>query len=269
MASTAAFRFGPFVLDPAAFRLSYAGGQTTLSPKAIDLLLMFVQEPARLFTKDEIFRVLWPDVAVTDNALTQVVSQLRRVLGERPGEARYLQTVARRGYRFVAPVQVVLESRTPVLRRVPAVARRRHSARTVRVSEFTNVTGDRELAWLSSGIAESLTNGLRGIRELRVIDRSAPSSGWEVPDADLFVVGGFQRIGEQLRITARVVNAVTREAVAHAKADGALSEVFALQDAIAAELSAVLKGAETSGTTGRPPLLGYRRPPISPERQRK
>jgi DNA-binding winged helix-turn-helix (wHTH) protein len=249
MASPAAFRFGPFVLDPTAFRLSYAGGQTTLSPKAIDLLLMFVQQPARLFTKDEIFRVLWPDVAVTDNALTQVVSQLRRVLGERPGEARYLQTVARRGYRFVAPVQVVLRSRTPALRRVPALAAlRQQSARAIRVSEFTNVTGDRELAWLSSGIAESLTNGLRGIRELRVIDRSAPPSAWDGPDADLFVVGGFQRIGERLRITARVVDAVTREAVAHAKADGALSEVFALQDAIAAELSAVLKGARDVGT---------------------
>jgi TolB-like protein len=193
--------------------------------------------------------VLWPDVVVTDNALTQVVSQLRRVLGERPGEARYLQTVARRGYRFVAPVQVVIRSRTPSLRRVPAVpVRRQPPARAIRVSEFTNVTGDRALAWLSSGTAESLTNGLRGMRELRVIDRSAPSSAWDSPDADLFVVGGFQRIGERLRITARVVDAVTREAVAHAKADGALSEVFALQDAIAAELSAGLKAAPDAGT---------------------
>src|SRR5687767_8742584 len=104
MVTQVAFRFGPFVLDPVTFRLWSVRGDAVLSPRAIDLLLMFVEQPARLFTKDEIFRLLWPDVAVTDNALTQVVSEIRRALGDTPASARYLQTLARRGYRFVAPV---------------------------------------------------------------------------------------------------------------------------------------------------------------------
>src|SRR6187397_807299 len=106
MAVNVVYRFGPFVLDPAAYRLVRGEDPIALSPKALDLLLLFVQHPAALLTKDEIFRLLWPDVAVTDNALTQVVSELRQALGDSPASPTYLQTVARRGYRFIAPVEL-------------------------------------------------------------------------------------------------------------------------------------------------------------------
>jgi len=101
------YRFGPFTLDAAAYRLQRGDEDVTLTPKAIDLLLCLVAQPSTLITKDDLFRQLWPDVAVTENALTQTVSDVRQALGDRASSPRYIQTVARRGYRFIAPVERV------------------------------------------------------------------------------------------------------------------------------------------------------------------
>jgi DNA-binding winged helix-turn-helix (wHTH) protein/tetratricopeptide (TPR) repeat protein len=107
------FRFGAFVLDQRAYLLTGEGGTVELSPKAIDLLLLFVNEPGVLFTKDGIFDRLWPDVTVTDNALTQVISELRQALGDKPSAPRFIETVARRGYRWIAKVEADTPSVAP------------------------------------------------------------------------------------------------------------------------------------------------------------
>ena len=107
MTMAESYRFGPFRLDAVGFRLLRDDTPIPLSPKALDLLFLFVSRPAALVTKDGILQALWADVSVTDNALTQVVSDLRQALGDNPASPQYIQTVARRGYRFVAPVEVV------------------------------------------------------------------------------------------------------------------------------------------------------------------
>ena len=105
MPTAASYRFGPFVVDGGAYRLLRDGQNVPLSPKIIDLLLFLAARPSVLVSKDDLFRALWPDVAVTDNALTQAVSELRQALGDDPAKPTYVQTVARRGYRFIASVQ--------------------------------------------------------------------------------------------------------------------------------------------------------------------
>ena len=84
MPTVASYRFGPFVVDGGAYRLLRDGVNIPLSPKIIDLLLFLAARPSVLVSKDELFRALWPDVAVTDNALTQAVSELRQALGDDP-----------------------------------------------------------------------------------------------------------------------------------------------------------------------------------------
>jgi DNA-binding winged helix-turn-helix (wHTH) protein/Flp pilus assembly protein TadD len=101
----ASYRFGPFVLDVPGYRLWQGETPLPLSPKALDLLHLFVRQPSTLLTKDEILAKLWPDVAVTDNALTQVVSELRQAIGDQSASPTFIQTVPRRGYRFVAEVE--------------------------------------------------------------------------------------------------------------------------------------------------------------------
>ena len=107
MPAPGSYRFGPYRLDRAAYRLVDGDRSIELSPKALDLLLLLVEHAGSLVTKDEILKAVWPDVAVTDNALTQVVSDLRHALGDSSSAPRYLETVPRRGYRFIAPVETV------------------------------------------------------------------------------------------------------------------------------------------------------------------
>jgi Tol biopolymer transport system component/DNA-binding winged helix-turn-helix (wHTH) protein len=98
------YQWDDFVLDLDSYRLERAGAALSLEPKAFNLLVLMIQRPGHLFTKQEIFEALWPDTAVTDHALTRVVAQLRRVLGDEAREARYLETVPTRGYRWIKEV---------------------------------------------------------------------------------------------------------------------------------------------------------------------
>jgi DNA-binding winged helix-turn-helix (wHTH) protein/tetratricopeptide (TPR) repeat protein len=233
-----------------------------LSPKIIDLLLYLVARPSMLVSKDELFKALWPDVAVTDNALTQAVSELRQALGDDPSEPSYIQTVARRGYRFIAPVSSAVAAQaahTPVMTTTPEGAAEPQP--TIAVLDFTNVSNDRDHGWLASGIAETVTNDLRASSRLRVIDRvrvveavKRCGSNLTALRAELHldraVVGSFQRAGDRLRITARVVDAGSGEALAEAKADGLLENVFDLQDKLVAQFAESL-GMTKASSGGR------------------
>ena len=90
--------FGPFFLDVASYRLMRDDAPVALSPKLIDLLLYLVARPSALATKDDLLKALWPDVIVTDNALTQAVSELRQALGDdhRSAEVRRELDAARK-----------------------------------------------------------------------------------------------------------------------------------------------------------------------------
>ena len=258
MPTVASYRFGPFVVDGGAYRLLRDGVNIPLSPKIIDLLLFLAARPSVLVSKDDLFRALWPDVAVTDNALTQAVSELRQALGDDPANPKYVQTVARRGYRFISPVEPIVSAATTVA--APIRDPSEPPAPTVAVLDFENVSGDASLAWLSSGIAETLTNDLRAAT-LRIIDRfrvteAIAQSGRElsalrrVLAIDRAVVGSFQRAGDRLRITARIVDAQSGECLADAKADGPLDQVFDLQDRIVGQFSDAL-GAGRPGPAER------------------
>jgi len=249
------YRFGQYTLDPAAYRLLRDSEVVQLSPKIIDLLLYLVARQPALVSKDDLFKALWPDVAVTDNALTQAVSELRQALGDDPSKPAFIQTVARRGYRFIAPVSTAAPSPDEASHAVSqgvAPYEQVPTQLSIAVMDFTNVSGDRELAWLSSGIAETVTNDLRATSPMRVVDRvrvveAARRAGSDLSTLraelhlDLAVVGSFQRAGNRLRITARVVDAAGGEATAEAKADGPLDHVFELQDRIVTQFADTLR----------------------------
>jgi DNA-binding winged helix-turn-helix (wHTH) protein len=110
------YRFGAFVLDTTTYRLCRNAETLDLTARQLDLLTYLVARPGQLVTRDDLFRDLWSGIAVTDNALTQLVSDLRRTLDDAKAAPRYVETVARRGYRFVAPVEASdrgSSSRTP------------------------------------------------------------------------------------------------------------------------------------------------------------
>lgn len=231
------YRFGPFELDLASFQLSRDGVSAALPPKVLDLLALFASHPGELLTKDAIFDALWPGTAVTDNAITQVVSAAREALGDDAAHPTFIQTVPRRGYRFIAELR-----QGPA--RDPAAALPARAGRRLCVSNFINLSGAEAPDWLGAGIAETLTNDLRGVPDLLLVDRvAAPADvrAGHVPAAtaaglDLLVVGSYQASGGRIRVSGRVIETRTSTAIAQAKADGPLSDIFTLQDTVVAAL---------------------------------
>lgn len=102
------FAFGPFRLDTLGHTLQKDGKTLPLPPKAFELLVLLVKRNGELLAKGDLLSALWPDTFVEENNLTQYVSMLRKLLGEGATEdQKYIETVPRLGYRFVAKVEML------------------------------------------------------------------------------------------------------------------------------------------------------------------
>ena len=101
------YEFGRFRFDPANHLLLSEGTPVSLTPKAFEVLLVLVQNGNRLTTKEELMRAVWPDSFVEEANLTVNISALRKLLGETTDGQPYIETVPKKGYRFVAPVTEV------------------------------------------------------------------------------------------------------------------------------------------------------------------
>ncbi|HUE84083.1 MAG TPA: tetratricopeptide repeat protein [Pyrinomonadaceae bacterium] len=112
------YEFGDFRLDPAKRVLLRGEKPVALTPKVFDTLVVLIENRGRTIEKDELMKALWPDSFVEESSLAQNIFQLRKALGEGLSEeAHYIETIPRRGYRFVADVTETLPSGTP--KRVP------------------------------------------------------------------------------------------------------------------------------------------------------
>lgn len=98
-------RFGDFRLEPAERRLSRNGEAVELNARYLDALLLLAASPGELVTKDRFMAEVWRGVPVTDEALTQCIRSLRRALGDDASRPRFIETVPRHGYRFIAEVR--------------------------------------------------------------------------------------------------------------------------------------------------------------------
>ena len=100
------FRFDRFHLDPADRRLARDGETVELNARYLDALVLMVGEPGKLISKDRFMDEVWRGIPVTDEALTQCIKNLRRLLGDDAASPRFIETVPKHGYRFIAPVEV-------------------------------------------------------------------------------------------------------------------------------------------------------------------
>src|SRR5262245_53595070 len=106
------YRFGRFRVDIREQRLLREDVALAVTPKVFDTLVMFLRHAGRLLTKEELLQGIWPDTAVEESNLTVNVSTLRRLLDD-GGEPACIETVPRRGYRFVRPVEIERAAETP------------------------------------------------------------------------------------------------------------------------------------------------------------
>jgi DNA-binding winged helix-turn-helix (wHTH) protein len=247
----ASYRFGPFFVDRTGYRVLKDDDALTLTPKLLDLLFHLLDHSGTLVTKEELLDALWPGANVTDNALAQAMSELRQALGDDAGAPQFIKTVARRGYRFIAAVQTLASGPSDVHQAAGSAEAGQHALsddRTIAVMDFVNVTGDADSAWLSAGIAETVTGDLSALGHFRVVDRRRvmeatrrTSGSLQQMAADigarLAVVGSFQRQADRIRITSRVIDVVSGETLADAKVDGPLDDIFDLQDQVVSQFS--------------------------------
>jgi DNA-binding winged helix-turn-helix (wHTH) protein len=117
------YEFGAFRIDPAE-RLLFSGESVvSLTPKVFDTLLILVENSGHVLGKEELMKQVWPDSFVEENNLAQNISILRKTLGESAEGLKYIETVPKRGYRFVAAVEQVGGARTDIIVRERARAR--------------------------------------------------------------------------------------------------------------------------------------------------
>src|SRR5260370_22818802 len=103
------YEFDQFRIDVTERLLLQEGTPLALPPKAFDILLALVRQSGNVLEKRELIDTVWPDTFIEENNLTQYISALRKALGDDRHGRRYIETVPRRGYRFLAPVRQVLE----------------------------------------------------------------------------------------------------------------------------------------------------------------
>jgi DNA-binding winged helix-turn-helix (wHTH) protein/tetratricopeptide (TPR) repeat protein len=103
----AVYRFGPFELQPRERRLLCKGRPVALPGKAFDLLVCLVSRAPRLVRKEELLTLVWPDTIVEETNLNYTISVIRKALPDGRGGQRYIETVPRQGYRFVAQVEAI------------------------------------------------------------------------------------------------------------------------------------------------------------------
>jgi len=122
------YQFGPYRID-AGERLLHRGQELiSLPPKALDTLLVLLDSAGRMVDKGDLMKAIWPDTFVEEGALTRNISLLRKALDDAGDEPRYIETIPKRGYRFIAPVQAGplrskgMETAAPVLPPQPSKA---------------------------------------------------------------------------------------------------------------------------------------------------
>jgi len=227
------FEFGAFRLDARERLLLHEGDNVSLTPKAFDMLVTLVENSGHLVEKHELMRRLWPNSFVEEGSLAQNVSLLRKALGESEGQ-KFIETVPRRGYRFVATV--VITAGQVVDSPIQSIA----------VLPFKSLGVDRGDEYLSIGIAETLTTRLSSLKLLIVRPTSAvltyayaekdPVVAGQELQVDTILEGSIRRAGERLRVTARLVS-VRDEAVLWAdKCDEEFTDIFEVEDSISAKV---------------------------------
>ena len=98
------FHFENIIVDSKDFRVTRAGEPVVLTPRAFDVLLVLLRNAGRVVEKQEIFESVWKDTFVTDNALVKIIKELRAALGDEADKPHLIETVPKRGYRFIANV---------------------------------------------------------------------------------------------------------------------------------------------------------------------
>jgi TolB-like protein/Tfp pilus assembly protein PilF len=227
---------GDWLVDPELCRISRGGCAIHLRPKLMDLLVFLASNQGRVVSKDEILERVWPDQFVVESVLGRSIADLRHLLEDDAGSPRFIETIARRGYRLIAPVS---------RHRAPA------SEPSIVVLPFIDLTPQGEHQYFCDGLAEELTSTLSNVPGLRVIARTSAFSFRNQPidvreigrrlGVGSVLEGSVQRAEGRLRITLQLIDTADGSHLWSRRFDRAPGDVFSIEDEVAEAAAAALK----------------------------
>lgn len=240
--------FGNFHMDFAAGELRKRGVKLKLSGQPFEILRLLLERSGQVVSREELRSRLWANEAFvdSDHGLNAAINKLRLTLGDSSGRPRFIETVPRRGYRFIAEVRDGAAVLPPVTDRRPR--RRVHS---LVVLPLENLSGDPSQEYFADGMTEALITDLAKISALRVISRTSAmrykgthTSLREIAqelNVDAVVEGSVLRVGERVRITAQLVHASSDAHLWAESYERDLHDVLAIQADVAQAIAAEIR----------------------------
>ena len=233
-----ALSFGRYRLEPRGGLMSGAR-EVRLTPKALALLSFLAERPGEVITKEELFGAVWPETAVGDAALVTCIQELRKALRDNARRPRYIETLHRRGYRFIGKAA---PARAPAAADGEAPALPLPDRPSIAVLPFANMSDDPDQEHFADGMSEDLITGLSHIRWLFVIARNS-TFVYKERAVDVKQVsrelgvryvleGSVRRAGNRLRISAQLIDATTGGHHWAEQYDREVGDIFAVQDEI-------------------------------------
>lgn len=239
----AGYLLGPFRLDAESGTLFRGGEPVAVGQRAVAVLRLLVSAAGVPISKETLIAGAWPGLAVEESNLTVQIAALRRIFEQEADGDHWIETLPRRGYRYVGPPVTVQENGAnavadaalatpPALPEKPSIA----------VLPFTDLSGDPHQGYFADGVVEDIITGLSRIKWLFVIARNSSFvyKGRAVNVREVgrelgvryLLEGSVRRVDQRVRITAQLVEAEGASHIWAERYDRPLDDIFALQDEI-------------------------------------
>jgi len=241
-----ALRFGVFEFDLRSGELRKQGRKIRLEGQPVQILIKLLNRPGEVITREELQKELWPsDTYVNfEQSLNAAVKRLRQAWGDSPGNPRFVETLARRGYRFIAPLSGLADGPRLAVQQAPTV-------QSLAVLPFVNAEADPETEYLADGITESIINQLSQLTIMRVMSRSTvfrykdksldPRLVGRKLNVDAVLLGRVLQRGDALLVVAELVDVQNGWQLWGEQYNRKMIEIFAVEEEMAREISDKLR----------------------------
>jgi len=242
---------GDWLIEPTRSRVSKGGDVQRVTPRAMAVLVHLAGAGGAVVSRNDILDAVWPGMAVTPDALSQCLVELRRVFGDSPKQSGIIETIPKMGVRLVAPVVQKRAAAAAYRDGDSSRARADAERRSLAVLPFDNLTPDPENAYIAAGMQEEILTRLSRLGRFRVISRTSvlryaaerPSIRTIAQElgADVILEGSVRSARDKLRIDARLIDAAADGVVWSDSYDGQRDDVLSMQSAVSIDVARALR----------------------------
>lgn len=245
------FEFNQITIDTDQYRLSSGGDLVPVEPQVFDLLVFLIINRDRVVTREELLETLWSGKVVTDAALGVRIKDARKAVGDNGNQQKVIKTIHGRGYQFISEITQIdnqggafafQDEKQLVPNEMPSIV----------VLPFHNIGGSSESDYLVHGISEEILSGLSRFREILVISlkssiligdqTTSPDDAANKLNVEYALTGSIQLAGNQVRITAKLIEGKSGHHIWSEQYDLQLDDIFRVQDEVTQKILNMLVG---------------------------